>query len=75
MSDSAAIWIIAHQASLFRWDFPGKKTGVSCHFLLQGIVLTQELNLHLLQVSCMAGGFFFITEPLEKTLNFRLDHH
>ena len=23
MSDSAAIWIIAHQASLFRWDFPG----------------------------------------------------
>ena len=26
------------------WDFPGKNTGVSCHFLLQGIFLTQELN-------------------------------
>ena len=23
------------------WDFPGKSTGVSCHFLLQGIFLTQ----------------------------------
>ena len=25
-------------------DFPGKSTGVGCHFLLQGIFLTQELN-------------------------------
>ena len=30
------------------WDFPGKNTGVGCHFLLQGIFLTQGLNLHLL---------------------------
>ena len=30
------------------WDSPGKNTGVSCHFLLQGIFLTQELNLGLL---------------------------
>ena len=28
--------------------FPGKNTGVGCHFLLQGILLTQGLNLHLL---------------------------
>ena len=26
------------------WDSPGKNTGVSCHFLLQGIFLTQGLN-------------------------------
>ena len=26
------------------WDFPGKKTGVGCYFLLQGIFLTQGLN-------------------------------
>ena len=26
------------------WDFPGKSTGVGCHFLLQGIFLTQGLN-------------------------------
>ena len=30
------------------WDFSGKNTGVGCHFLLQGIFLTQELNLSLL---------------------------
>ena len=30
------------------WDFPGKNTGVGCHFLLQGIFLTQGLNTHLL---------------------------
>ena len=30
------------------WDFPGKNTGVGCHFLLQGIFPTQELNLGLL---------------------------
>ena len=29
---------------LFPWDFPGKSTGVGCHFLLQGIFLTQGLN-------------------------------
>ena len=29
-------------------DFPGKNTGVDCHFLLQGIFLTQGLNLCLL---------------------------
>ena len=30
---------------LFRpWDFPGKNTGVGCHFLLQEIFLTQGLN-------------------------------
>ena len=26
------------------WDFPGKDTGVGCHFLLQGIFPTQGLN-------------------------------
>ena len=30
------------------WDSPGKNTEVGCHYLLQGIFLTQELNLHLL---------------------------
>ena len=26
------------------WNFPGKSTGAGCHFLLQGIFLTQGLN-------------------------------
>ena len=29
------------------WDFPVKSAGVDCHFLLQGIFPTQELNLGL----------------------------
>ena len=29
---------------LFPWHFPGKDTGVECHFLLQGIFPTQESN-------------------------------
>ena len=29
---------------LCSWDFPGKNTGVGCHFLLQGIFLTQGSN-------------------------------
>ena len=30
------------------WDFSDKNTGVDCHFLLQGIFLTQGSNLHVL---------------------------
>ena len=30
------------------WDFSGKKPGVGCHSILQGIFSTQESNLHLL---------------------------
>ena len=30
------------------WAFPGKNTGVGCHFLLQGIVPDQGSNPHLL---------------------------
>ena len=40
-------WTITLQAPL-PWDSPGKNTGISCHFLLQGIFLTQELNRSLL---------------------------
>ena len=32
------------------WDSPGKNTGVDCHALLQGIFLTQGLNLSLLHL-------------------------
>ena len=36
------------------WNFPGKNTGVGCHFLLQEIFPTQGLNPHLLhwQIDC-----------------------
>ena len=29
---------------LHQWDFPGKSSGVGCHFLLQKIFPTQGLN-------------------------------
>ena len=32
------------------WNSPGKNTGVDCHFLLQGIFLTQGSNLCLLRL-------------------------
>ena len=32
---------------LSSWDFPGKNTGMDCHFLLQGIFPTQGSNLGL----------------------------
>ena len=47
MSDSAAPWVVACQPPLL-WDFPGKKTGVGCHFLLQGIFPTQGSTPYLL---------------------------
>ena len=43
--------------------FP-KNTGVDCHFLLQGIFLTQGLNLCL--ASSTLAGKFFITAPPGK---------
>ena len=40
------LWLHAHQLLCPR-DFPGKNTGVGCHFLLQRIFSTQRSNLHL----------------------------
>ena len=43
----ATPWTISLQAFCL-WDFPGRNPGVGCHFLLQGIFLTQELDSGLL---------------------------
>ena len=40
-------------------EFPGKNTGVGCHFLLQGIFLTQGSNLSLLHWQAVFLFFFF----------------
>ena len=42
-------WTVAHQAPLYM-EFPGKNTGVGCHFLLQGIFPTQGSNPRLLDL-------------------------
>ena len=43
---------------LYQWNSPGKNTGVDCHALLQGNFSTQKLNLRLLCLTALAGGFF-----------------
>ena len=47
MSDSVTPWTVACPSSVHGY-FPGKNTGVSCHFLLHGIFPTQGLNLRFL---------------------------
>ena len=44
------------------WNFPGKNAGMGCHFLLQGIVPIQGLNLGLLHWQ----ADFFPLAPPEK---------
>ena len=39
--------------------FPSKNIGVGCHFLLQGVFPTQDLNPRILH----AGGFFTTESP------------
>ena len=46
------------------WNFPGKDTGDSCLFLLQGIFLTQGSN-PLLISSVLTGRFFTTSAPWE----------
>ena len=41
-------WTVARQAPLCPWDSLGMNTGVGCHFLFQGILLTLGKNPHLL---------------------------
>ena len=51
----ATPWTVATRL-LCPWDFPGKSTGVGCHFLLQGIFPTQGSN----PGSCIVGRHFTI---------------
>ena len=44
MSDSVRPYGLYPARLLCPWDSPGKRTGVGCHALLQGIFPTQGLN-------------------------------
>ena len=62
----ATPWTAAPRV-LCQWDFLGEKTGMDCHFLLQGIFLTQGSNCD----ACSAGGLFTPAppgKPMEDTL-------
>ena len=45
------LWTVTCQTPLSLGFFPGKNTGVGCHSLLQGNLLTQGLNPSLLNCS------------------------
>ena len=60
-------WTVA-QSLLHPWNFPGKSTGVGCHFLLQRIFPTQGLNPGLLHCKHMLLSF----EPWGKSSSPRL---
>ena len=54
----------------YPWDFPGKNTGVGCHFLLQEIFLTQGLNPSLLCLLHWQEGFLalhHLGSPIQGT--------
>ena len=55
-------WTVAARL-LCPLNFPGKNTGVGCHFLLQGIVPTQESNLCLLYLLHWKVGSLPLTSP------------
>ena len=44
LSDSLQLHGLEPARLPYPWNFPGKNTGMGCHFLLQGIFLTQGLN-------------------------------
>ena len=44
-------------------DSPGKNTGVDCHILLQGIVLTQGSNQHLLHCTQILDPLSHLGSP------------
>ena len=88
---SVAVWSLSHGLTLATpctvtqllcpWDFPGKNAGVGCHFLLQGLFLTQGLNPSLLcllhwQVDSLPlshqGSCFFVVvgQPLSRAQLF-----
>ena len=59
----AAPWTIQPPRRLCSWDFPGKNTGVGCHFFLQRIFPPQGWN----PASPALKGGFFTTEPRALT--------
>ena len=50
MSNSLRPHLLYPTKFLCPWDFPSENTGVGCHFLIQGIFLTQGSNLSLLHL-------------------------
>ena len=60
---------------LSQWDFPGKNTGVDCHFLLQVIFLTQELNSGLLHCRQTLYHLSHQRRPIIRQIKTTMRYH
>ena len=65
----ATPWTVVYQACL-SMGFSSKSTGVGCHFLLQGIFPTQELNQGLLHCSQILYQLSYQGSPLFYSVQF-----
>ena len=63
VSNSLQPHVLQPTRLLCPWDFPGKYTGVGCHFLLQGIFPDPEIESVFLSSPCIASGFFTTIPP------------
>ena len=54
------------------WDFPGKTTGVGCHFLLWGIFLTQGSNVCLLNWQADSWPLRHLGSTIKQGIRFPL---
>ena len=57
---------------LSSWDFPGKNTGLDCHFQLQDIFATQESNPQLLHWQADSLPLAPSRKPQKKFLTYSL---
>ena len=57
------------------WNFPDKDTGVGCHFLPQGIFLTQGLNPHLLHWQADSLPMSHVGSPQLSYIAMEIDVH
>ena len=57
-------WTVARQSPRSLGIYPGKKTGVSCHALLQGMFLTQGSNLGLLHYRQILYLLSYLGSPI-----------
>ena len=64
MSDSLQPYGLYPTRLFCPWDFIDKNTGVGWHFILQGIFLTQGLNMSLASPA-LVSGFFTTTTTKE----------
>ena len=64
MSDSLQPHGLQPTSLLCPWAYPGKNSGVGCHFFHQGILLIQELTPHLLQWQADSLSLCWLGSPL-----------